>query len=150
MTDVLHHIPNPRLFFQEAGRCVHPGGVISMIEPWVTHWSKYIYTHFHHEPFNPSAKDWAFPLHGPLSGANGALPWILFSRDVLIFQHEFPMWQITRIRPMMPFLYLISGGVSMRQLMPGWSFKFWSGVEKLMGPTFYSTAMFAQVVLKRV
>lgn len=150
LTDVLHHIPNPRLFFQEAGRCVQPGGVISMIEPWVTPWSKYIYTHFHHEPFNPSTKDWAFPLHGPLSGANGAIPWILFSRDVLIFQHEFPMWQITSIRPMMPLLYLISGGVSMRQLMPGWAFKFWSGVEKLLGSTFDSTAMFAQVVLKRV
>ena len=38
MTDVLHHLPQPRLFFAEATRCVRPGGVVVMIEPWVTPW----------------------------------------------------------------------------------------------------------------
>jgi len=36
MTDVLHHIPNVESFFAEAARCVRPGGVIVMIEPWLT------------------------------------------------------------------------------------------------------------------
>ncbi len=35
MTDVLHHLPQPRRFFSEAVRCVRSGGVIVMIEPWV-------------------------------------------------------------------------------------------------------------------
>jgi SAM-dependent methyltransferase len=150
MIDVLHHIPNPRLFFQEAARCIHSSGVITMIEPWVTPWSNFIYTSFHHEPFNPFAKNWTFPMRGPLSGANGALPWIIFSRDLNTFQHEFPMWRIISIQPMMPFLYLISGGVSMRQIMPGWSFNFWSNVEKLLEFRSHSLAMFAHIVLKRV
>ena len=79
MTDVMHHIPNVRLFFQEASRCVPPGGVISMIEPWVTAWSKFIYTHLHHEPFDPSAEEWAFPASGPLSGATTRCPGSCFS-----------------------------------------------------------------------
>ena len=148
MTDVLHHIPNPRRFFQEAGRCIRPGGIISMIEPWVTPWSTFIYTHLHHEPFDASTREWTFPAGGPLSGANEALPWILFGRDLTQFQAEFPMWQITSIHPMMPMLYLVSGGVSMRQLMPGWSFPLWRGVEKIMRPD--RNGMFAQIVLKRI
>jgi SAM-dependent methyltransferase len=149
MLDVLHHISNPRLFFREAGRCVHPGGVIVMIEPWVTPWSRFIYTQLHHEPFDPLAEDWAFPTSGPLSGANGAIPWIMFSRDLLIFQHEFPMWQTISVQPMMPILYLLSGGVSMRQFIPGWSFKFWSCVDKLMSGKSNSPAMFALIILKK-
>ncbi len=33
MTDVLHHIGDPRRFFLEATRTVRPGGAIVMIEP---------------------------------------------------------------------------------------------------------------------
>jgi hypothetical protein len=38
----------------------------------------------------------------------------------------------------------------MRQLMPGWSFNFWRGVEKILNQKPNSPAMFAQIVLKRV
>lgn len=39
MTDVFHHLSQPRLFLERAIRCVRPGGVVVMIEPWVTPWS---------------------------------------------------------------------------------------------------------------
>jgi 2-polyprenyl-3-methyl-5-hydroxy-6-metoxy-1,4-benzoquinol methylase len=42
MTNVLHHIPDARAFLKEAARCLHPGGVIAMIEPWVSPWSRLI------------------------------------------------------------------------------------------------------------
>src|SRR5205814_35857 len=51
MTDVLHHVPDVRLFFRQASRCLRPGGVVVMIEPWVTAWSRLIYKNLHHEPF---------------------------------------------------------------------------------------------------
>ena len=149
MTDVLHHIPDARRFFAEATRCIRPGGRIVMIEPWVTPWSRLIYKHLHHEPFEPGAKDWAFPSPGPLSGANGALPWILFARDFQRFKFEFPEWQLLRIRPLMPFRYLVSGGVSMRNLMPGWSFAWWRALENLLQPWMRTWAMFAEIILQR-
>ena len=149
IVDVLHHLPRPRRFFAEAARCVKPGGVMVMIEPWVSRWSRFIYTRLHHEPFQWEAAEWEIPVSGPLSGANGAIPFIIFMRDRLQFEAEFPMWQIAAIRPIMPFRYLISGGVSLRSLMPGCTFGFWRGVENLLYPWIEKLAMFAQIVLLR-
>lgn len=150
MTNVLHHLPRPRRFFADALECVRPGGVIVMIEPWVTRWSTLIYTRLHHEPFDPNAEQWEFPSSGPLSGANGALPWIMFERDRSKFLQEFPQWSIERVSPLMPFRYLVSGGVSLRSLMPGWSSGAWSQAEKIMGDRAERMAMFAKIVVRRL
>jgi SAM-dependent methyltransferase len=149
MTDVLHHIPDVRRFFHDAAAAVREGGALVMIEPWVTTWSRFVYTTFHHEPFRPDADDWAFPAEGPLSSANGALPWILFERDRGRFDAEFREWRVEEVRPGMPLRYLLSGGVSLRSLMPGWTFEAWRGVEHLMQPWMRSVAMFATIVLRR-
>lgn len=149
MTDVLHHIRQPRLFLSEAARCVRPGGAVVAVEPWVTPWSRWVYTRVHHEPFIPQSRDWEFPLRGPLSGANGAMPWIIFHRDRARFEREFPQWQIDSIRPCMPVRYLLSGGVSLRSLMPGFTFGFWRGLEWILDPWRDSLAMFAQITLLR-
>jgi SAM-dependent methyltransferase len=149
MTDVFHHLPRPRLFLSEATRCMRPGGVVVMIEPWVTLWSRQIYTQLHHEPFHPESKAWEFPNSGPLSGANGALPWIIFERDRAQFMQEFPEWEIQSIRPFMPFRYLVSGGVSMRSLMPGCTFGIWRALETVLEPWQNKLAMFAEIILVR-
>jgi len=150
MTDVLHHLPEPRRFFAEAARCVRPGGAMAMIEPWVTPWSRLVYRRLHHEPFEPEAAEWEFPATGPLSGANGALPWIVFVRDRARFEREFPQWKIETIRPFMPLRYLLSGGVSTRGLMPGWTFPAWRLLEDLLQPWMDWGAMFAHIVLRHV
>lgn len=149
MTDVLHHVPDVRAFFTEATRCVRPGGVVAMIEPWVSRWSRFVYSRLHHEPFQPQTPDWAFPAQGPLSGANGALPWIVFERDRAQFEREFPQWRSATIRPIMPFRYLVSGGVSLRPLMPGRAYDAWRGLERIFDPWMKSWAMFALIVLRR-
>jgi SAM-dependent methyltransferase len=149
MTDVLHHVPDVHNFFAEAARCVQPGGIVAMVEPWVTRWSSIIYTRLHHEPFRPQTPDWDFPAHGPLSSANGALPWIVFERDRAQFEREFPQWRVEMLKPIMPFRYLVSGGVSLRPLMPGWSFGAWRALENLFAPWMKMWAMFALIVLRR-
>jgi SAM-dependent methyltransferase len=149
MTDVLHHIPDVRRFFVNAADATREGGALVMIEPWVTPWSRFVYGRFHHEPFRPAADDWSFPGTGPLSSANGALPWIVFERDRAAFASEFRQWRIESIRPGMPLRYLLSGGVSLRTLMPNWTFDAWRGVERAMQPWMNSVAMFATIVLRR-
>lgn len=148
-TDVLHHLPNVRAFFGEAARCLQPGGKILMIEPWTTTWSKFVYKHLHHEPFRPGAREWSFPTTGPLSGANGALPWIVFVRDRAKFASEFPELVIERISPFMPFRYLVSGGVSMRGIMPGFTHRFWVRFERALQPQMSRLAMFAFIAVRR-
>jgi ubiquinone/menaquinone biosynthesis C-methylase UbiE len=146
MTDVLHHIPAVRRFFAEATRTVRSGGVIAMIEPWYSGWSKLVLTNLHHEPFRPDATEWEFATSGPLSGSNQALPWIVFHRDRAVFEKEFSQWQIEQVRPFMPLRYLMSGGVSMRSLVPAFSFGLFKALER---PIESSMAMFAHIVLRR-
>jgi hypothetical protein len=149
MVDVLHHIPDGRAFLTEAERCLRSEGSIVMIEPWVSTWSRLVYTHLHHEPFNVGADDWTFSSAGPLSGANGALPWIIFQRDRHIFESEFGELQIRAMSPFIPFMYLLSRGVSMRQLMPAATFSFWSRLESGLSRWPSHWSMFALIHLVR-
>lgn len=149
MVDVLHHIRETRPFLAEAERCLMPGGAVLMIEPWVSAWSRFIYAHLHHEPFDPDSDDWSFPPKGPLSGANGALPWIVFQRDRTAFDKEFPNLTIREVRPMMPLRYLVSGGVSMRQLMPERSFRLWSLLDNWLSRWPDRWPMFAMIDVRR-
>ena len=148
MINVLHHIPDPERFFREASRCVRTGGSICMLEPWVTTWSRWAYA-LHAEPFLPEASGWAAASGGPLSGANGALPWMIFARDRQRFESEFPDWVIAEVTPLMPFRYLVSGGISLRSLMPAWSFGMWRSVERALEPWMGRLAMFAIILLRR-
>jgi hypothetical protein len=150
MTNVLHHLPDARAFFLEATRCVRAGGAVAMIEPWVTPWSRFVYRRLHHEPFAPDAASWTIAADGPLSGANGALPWIMFERDRRQFEREFPAWRIERVTPMMPVVYILSGGVSLRSLVPGWSFAPIRALERALAPWRRQLAMFALIVLRRL
>jgi SAM-dependent methyltransferase len=149
MTNVLHHIPDVGSFLADAARCVRPGGALVMIEPWVTTWSRLVYGRLHHEPFEPSAPDWLLPPGGPLSAANIALPWMVFQRDRARFEREFPSWQVTTIEPLMPFRYLISGGVSKRALMPAITQSAWRVFEHSLDAWMPSLGMFAKVVVVR-
>ena len=148
LINVLHHISDPLLFFKDAERCVKNGGAIIMVEPWVSSWSRIIYSKLHHEPFDPASPSWTLPPSGPLSGGNDALPWIIFQRDRELFMQQ-TNWRIKLIEETMPFRYLLSGGVSMRNLMPAWAIRPLTFLEKSMSSRILNrTAMFAIVVLR--
>jgi SAM-dependent methyltransferase len=149
MVNVLHHLTTPRLFLAEAGRCCRQNGVVVLIEPWITSWSHRVYSRWHHEPCDPKASSWEFPPRGPLSGANQAMPWIIFHRDRSQFKREYPEWEIEEVRLLMPFRYLFSGGLSMRALVPAWSFGLLQILEHGLNPWIDSWAMFAKIVLRR-
>ena len=148
LVNVLHHIPDCRMFFREASRCVQPGGALVMIEPWLSSWSRFIYSR-HHEPFDPEASTWEFPSTGPLSGTNQALPWIVFERDRAHFEKEYHFWKVETIDLGMPFLYLLSGGMTLRSLVPSWTFTTWKKFELLLKPIMNKLAMFALIKLVR-
>ena len=149
MTNVLHHLRSARSFLSEAERALRPGGVVATVEPWLTPWSRFVYTRFHHEAFDPDAASWELPGSHPLSTANGALPWIVFERDRARFETEFPALRIRSIRPLMPLSYLFSGGFTAVALLPGWSYPLWRRVERSLPPFERRLAMFAVIVLER-
>ncbi len=150
MINVLHHLPDARLFFNELGRCLKPGGQVIMVEPANTWWGKFVYTHFHHEPFDEKTPDWHFAPGGRLTDANVALPWILFSRDREKFRTEYPDLRIVSARPHTPFRYLLSGGFTMRSLAPAFSYPLFKGLGALLTPLHGLIGMFMTVELAYV
>lgn len=148
MIDVLHHITEPRLFFKEANRCLRKEGEIIMIEPANTIWGRFIYKNLHHEMFDVSS-DWNLEEVGPLSHGNGAIPWIIFNRDRDIFEKDFPEFNILSIRCHTPFRYLLSGGLSFRQLIPSCTDMFFKFIEFCLSPLNRWIGMFQTIELKK-
>ena len=144
MFNVLHHINNSKKFFSEIQRCLSSNGKLIMIEPANTIWSRFIYTKFHNEPFDINS-GWIFDSSGPLSSANGALPWIIFFRDRIIFEEDFPLLKIKKIRPHTPFRYLISGGFTIKELLPFFMYKPIKFFEILLSPLNKFIAMYQTI-----
>ncbi|MBZ0165734.1 MAG: class I SAM-dependent methyltransferase [Candidatus Omnitrophica bacterium] len=148
MINVLHHLPDVSLFFSELRRCLKSGGRVIMIEPANTWWGKFVYTHFHHEPFDEQTRDWQFTPGGRLTDANVALPWMVFFRDRERFQKEYPDLRIVRAQPHTPFRYLLSGGFTMRSLAPSFSYGLIKGLGVLLTPLHRYLGMFMTVELE--
>jgi len=148
MVDVLHHITDPRAFFREALRCLRAGGRIVMIEPANTWWSRFIYKNFHHELFDTQAQ-WEQEASGPLSHGNGALAWIIFSRDREIFGQEFPSLTIASMRNHTPLRYSLSGGLTLRQLIPSFTYPVVKAVEYLLSPFDNLLGMFQTIEIQK-
>lgn len=138
MTDVFHHIQDVTFFLEEAVRCLRPSGRLLMIEPWKNSWSSWVYKNLHHELFDTEQDWWKLsPLAGssevakPLSFANSAIPWMVFERDQKLFRKHFPDLKIDKITPQMPFVYLLSGGVSLRGSFPQFSYRVFRFLESI-------------------
>jgi hypothetical protein len=119
-----------------------------MIEPANTLWARFIYKNFHHELFDPQA-EWGLEKIGPVSHGNGAIPWIIFSRDRGIFEKEFPQLRIVRLRNHTPLRYLLSGGLTLRQMVPSFTYPLIKGVEFLMSAINNQAGMFQTIELQK-
>jgi len=133
MLNVLHHLPDPIAFFHECQRVLKPGGRVCLIEPYAGPLSRRLIRPLHHEPWDETA-GWSLPPAGPLTGANMAMPWIIFSRDRARYDREMPHLPIDRFELHTYVLYLLSGGVSMRSLLPGALFRPMERLERLFSP----------------
>jgi SAM-dependent methyltransferase len=148
MLDVFHHIPRPYLFLKEAQRTLVPGGKIVMLEPANTLFSRFVYTYFHHEPFDPEGEMEIKPGN-PLSNANMAFPYIYFERELLFFKEQFPALKINEIKYHTPFRYILSGGLSHRALAPFRSYNFICGIEKILSPLRKYIGLFCTIEIEK-
>lgn len=148
MVDVFHHVPDAARFLGEMQRCLRPGGRVVMIEPADTWFGRFIYRRFHHEGFDPQA-GWCLPPGGPLSTANMALPSIVFIRDRERFAREFPLLALDEVTFFAPLQYLLSGGLSLRQLLPSSAWTAVARLERWLAPFNHRLGMFMIVVLRR-
>jgi len=134
----------------EADRTLKIGGQIIMIEPWVSKWSKKVYSMINHELMDTNVESWQFNSTGPLSGSNQALPWIVFSRDREKFCSDYPSFKIKKIQPMMPFRYILSSGLSSWISLPEFIYPLIKRFEILFEKQIDNWGMFALIVLEKI
>lgn len=121
MINVLHHVGDVEALVSETARCLADGGRLLIVDQHPGWIGKPILKYFHHEPFDERATTWKSRETGPLSGANGAIAWILFQRDAAIFARVFPQLRLVGYRTHSPLLYWLSGGLKRWSLAPGWA-----------------------------
>jgi len=148
MINVFHHIPKPYLFLTEAQRTLKKGGKIIMIEPANSWLGRLIYKNFHHEPFDEKG-GWEIQSTGPLSGSNQALPYIYFERDYKKFQADFPDLSVKTITYHTPLMYVLSGGVSRKALVPNPLYGFFKIIEKFLSPLSRQTGLFQTIIIEK-
>ena len=132
MLNVFHHIPDVEAFLREATRCLRPDGRLLIVDEHPGFIGLPIYRHLHHEPFRPDTPEWRFESEGPLSGANGALAWMVFRRDRARFERDFPGLRLLSYEPHTPFRYWLTGGLKRWCLLPGALFGIASRVDRAL------------------
>lgn len=116
-----HHFPRPRAFFSEASRVLLPGGGVILIEPYHGPIASFCYKRlFPSEIFDPQVTDWERDQEsGPMTGANQALSYMVFKRDIKKFSAEYPRLELCYSGTLPNYLrYLLSGGLNFRSLIP--------------------------------
>jgi len=116
VTHVFHHIPDVEAFLREADRVLVPDGIVTMIEVPHTPFARFFFDRFHPEPYDDRAAGWAFDQSDAMMDANQALSWNVFFRDRDRFARLFPSFEVGRTSFTPWFSYLLSGGVTRRNL----------------------------------
>jgi SAM-dependent methyltransferase len=132
MLNVFHHIPDVGAFLSESARCLIPGGRAFIADQNCGWLSSPILRFLHTEPYSPESKSWQFASTGPLSGANGALAWIVFVRDRSRFAREFPKLTLLQYKPTTPLRYWLTGGLKNWSLLPDRAWKCATELDKLL------------------
>ena len=151
---VLHHIGDPACCLAEIQRVLAPGGVFVCNEPSSTALGYFMNKHFHHEPTDKNVAGWGFKAEefgsGRLTGANVALPSLIFRRDAKVFHEKFPCLKIESIKYHDFLRYALSGGLSFRPFVP--SFLYWvvDAAEILFKPFMFLVGQEMLVTIRKI
>jgi len=118
--DVLHHLPRPLRFLEEARRTLRPGGRLVLLEPYGSPVATLSYRFLHHEDWDAGADPFADVSQStdrPLD-ANGAIPTLLFFRHAGELRRRFPELDIVHRERLALVAYPLSGGFTRRPLVP--------------------------------
>lgn len=149
--DVLHHFNTPLRFLKEAARVIRPGGRLVMIEPWITPFSRFIYTYLHQEDCDMSAQPWRDDdqfAEGKLAfDGNPALPYLLIERGKMQMTTAVPSLRLRSIERFSSLTYLLSMGFKPYSLLPSAAYPLLYGVEEATRPLWASLAALRALIV---
>lgn len=151
LQNCFHHFPDPDQFFRELGRVLQPGGGAVLIEPYHGPFASFLYKRlFKTEGFDKCVAEWTFEAHGPMNGANQALSYLVFVRDLRLFRQKHPGLEVVAMRPLGNYVkYLLSGGLNFRQLVPDGAMPAVNALEQLLLPLRRMFALHHVIVIRK-
>lgn len=146
-----HHFPHPERFFEELERVLVPGGGAILLEPYYGILASFVFKHiFTNEDFDKDCLTWDAPQSGPMKGANQALSYIVFKRDVKRFLVKYPFLAIVHHELLGNYpRYLLSGGLNFRQLLPDCCIPAIKRLENILSPLSTLLSLHHIVVIRR-
>jgi len=156
LTNVLHHLRNPLEFLIKATVKLAKDGILIATEPYFSIVSSKIFKYLHKEPVDFKIKTPTLTnISGPLSSANIALPFLIFTSDISNKHWCKPLWKYYRqealeLRYYSSVSYFLTGGMSYRLPLPekvfNWLLQIDLHVSRLLPQI---TASFFSVMLKK-
>jgi SAM-dependent methyltransferase len=118
--DCFHHFPDPARFFDQLVDLLPPGGGCVLIEPYHGPLARLFFERlFETERFDRSQRGWTTEGSGPMTGANQALSYVVFTRDAGEFARRYPDLELVAQAPLTNYpRYVLSGGLNFRSLVP--------------------------------
>ena len=152
--DVLHHFDTPVRVLRELARVLRPGGAVALVEPWITPFSRFVYTYLHQEHCDLRVEPWRdtsqFEVGADKAAfdGNAAIPFRLvqqLARDASVL----PELPLERCEPFCLFTYLLSFGFKRASLLPAMAYPFAYHLERVTRPLWQRPAALRALLVWR-